>query len=80
MDKLSKSLERLSVKEKKQIKQILNQLSTKQFIGLNIKKLKGREDIFRVRKGNLRIIYRIEKEEIFILTVERRSEKTYRDY
>ena len=46
----------------------------------NIKKLKGREDIFRVRKGNLRIIYRIEKEEIFILTVERRSEKTYRDY
>ena len=80
MDKPSKSLERLSVKEKKQIKQILNQLSTKQFIGLNIKKLKGREDIFRVRKGNLRIIYRIEKEEIFILTVERRSEKTYRDY
>ena len=80
MDKLSKSLERLSVKEKKQIKQILNQLSTKQFIGLNIKKLKGREDIFRVRKGDLRIIYRVEKEEIFILTVERRSEKTYRDY
>ena len=80
MDKLSKSLERLSVKEKKQIKQILNQLSTKQFSGLNIKKLKGREDIFRVRKGDLRIIYRVEKEEIFILTVERRSEKTYRDY
>lgn len=80
MDKLSKALGRLSAKERKQVKDILKQLTAKNFLGLNVKKLKGRNDIFRVKKGNLRIIYRIGKEEIFILTIERGSEKTYRGY
>lgn len=80
MDKLEKVLTRLSSKERTQVKKILEQLYTKDLSDLNIKKLKGRFDIFRVRKGNLRIIYRIQKEEIFILAIERRSEKTYREY
>jgi len=80
MDKLSKALGRLSVKERRQVKGILLQLTIKNFLGLNIKKLKRRDDIYRVRKGDLRIIYRIVKKKIFILTIERRSEKTYRGY
>ena len=80
MDKLSRALGRLSTKERKQVKGILLQLTIKNFLGLNIKKLKGRNDIYRVRKGDLRIIYRIVKERIFILTIERRSGKTYRRY
>lgn len=80
MDKLSKFLERLSAKERKKVKGILQQLTTKNFLGLNIKKLKSRDDIYRVRKGDLRIIYRIGEEEVFILTIERRSGKTYRGY
>lgn len=80
MDKLEKVLTRLSSKERTQVKKILEQLYTKDLSDLNIKKLKGSFDIFRVRKGNLRIIYRIQKEEIFILAIERRSEKTYREY
>lgn len=80
MDKLSKALGRLSAKERKQVKNILLQLTIKSLSGLNIKKLKGRNDIYRVRKGDLRIIYRIVKEKIFILTIERRSEKTYRGF
>ncbi len=80
MDKLTKALNRLSKKEKTQIKQLLHQLAGKNFVGLNIKKLKGRQDIFRVRKGDLRIIYRIKEEKIFILAIEKRSEKTYRKF
>jgi len=80
MDKFDKALGHLSEKERRQVKEILQKLITKNFLGLNIKKLKGRDDIYRVRKGNLRIIYRTGKEETFILAIERRSEKTYRGY
>ena len=47
--------------------------------GLGHKKLKGRDDIFRVRKGSLRIIYRTDaKGKIFVLAIERRREDTYK--
>lgn len=80
MDKLSKALGRLSTKERKQVKHILLQLTKQNFLGLNIKKLKGRTDIYRVRKGDLRIIYQVKNKEIFALAIERRSEKTYRGF
>lgn len=80
MDKVDKALEKLSGKERKRIKEVLKKLENKNFEGLQIKKLKGYNNIFRVRKGDIRIIYRIsETNEVFILAIERRSEKTYRD-
>ena len=48
--------------------------------GLQVAKLKGRQDIFRVRKGRLRIIYRQSGTSTDILAIERRSEKTYKDF
>ncbi|MDO8555279.1 MAG: type II toxin-antitoxin system RelE/ParE family toxin [bacterium] len=63
----------------KAVKQILEKLSFGKIDGLDIKKLKGREDIFRIRKGNVRIIYQIiENNKIFILAIERRREDTYK--
>jgi len=78
MDKIDKALQKFSSKERKQIKQVLNRLYSKRFQGLDIKKLKAREDIFRVRKGDLRIIYRLENDDIFILAIDRRREDTYK--
>jgi len=79
MDKIKKALRKLNAKEKKSAKDILARLERNNFSGLDIQKLKGRKDIFRVRKGKLRIIYRKAKnQQIFILALERRSEKTYR--
>jgi mRNA-degrading endonuclease RelE of RelBE toxin-antitoxin system len=52
--------------------------SKKQADSLDIKKLKGRDDIFRVRKGDIRIMYRFEKEKIFLLSIERRNDNTYK--
>lgn len=78
MDKLDKALKKLTEKERHKIREILTQLKAGSFKNLDIKKLKDREDIFRVRKGDLRIIYRLTEESIFILAIERRSEKTYR--
>ncbi|MBI3638179.1 type II toxin-antitoxin system RelE/ParE family toxin [Candidatus Wolfebacteria bacterium] len=78
MDKIKKALRRLTPKERERVKEILKQLNSRHTENLDIKKLKGRDDIFRARKGNIRIIYRVDEGKIFILAVERRSEKTYK--
>ncbi|MEX2033237.1 MAG: hypothetical protein WD889_01580 [Candidatus Colwellbacteria bacterium] len=78
MDKIEKALKRLTDRERRWVKEILKQLFAGDYKGLNITKLKGREDIFRARKGNIRIIYRLKNGDIFILLIERRSEKTYK--
>jgi len=80
MDKIEKALKKLSQKERQRIKKILTQLKSNEVLNLNIKKLKDREDIFRVRSGDIRIIFRKIDSQIFILAIERRSEKTYRNY
>jgi mRNA-degrading endonuclease RelE of RelBE toxin-antitoxin system len=78
MDKIKKALRKLTSRERGEIKEILKQLNSRNFRNLDIKKLKDRNDIFRVRRGDIRIIYRMTEKEIFILAVERRSEKTYK--
>lgn len=45
---------------------------------LDIKKLKGHQNIFRVRKGKIRIIFTKDKKEILIFSIERRREDTYK--
>ncbi len=80
MDKIEKALARLSTKEYARVKEILLALNSNTDAWLHIQKLKGHTDIYRVRKGDVRIIYRKTSVEIFVLAIERRSEKTYRDY
>ena len=79
MDDLEKSLRKLTAGERKQVKGILARLATSDFQGLDLKKLKGSENIFRVRKGDIRIIYRKDGSKLFVLAIERRSEGTYRN-
>ncbi len=80
MDKIQKGLQRLLPKEREKIGQILRKIELGKTTGLDLKKLKGRNDIFRVRKGNIRIIYRLmdSSGKIFLLAIERRKESTYK--
>ncbi len=78
MDKIAKALKKLTPKEREAVKQVLTRLLARNTTGLDVKKLVGREDIFRVRKGDVRIIYRLTKLGIFVLAIDRRSESTYR--
>lgn len=79
MDKIAKTLQRLTQKERAHIKEALDLISTGQANTLDVKKLKGRNDVFRIRKGNIRLIYRLnENKQIFILTIERRNENAYK--
>lgn len=79
MDKIEKALGKFSEKERAWVKTILRQLQAGEVSGLWIKKLKIREDVFRIRKGRIRIIYRKDSgNKIFILTIDRRKEDTYK--
>jgi mRNA-degrading endonuclease RelE of RelBE toxin-antitoxin system len=78
MDAIKKALKKLTNKEKESVKDILSKLDTGNSQGLDIKKFKGREDVFRVKRGDLRIIYRKAGRDVFILFIGRRNEKTYR--
>lgn len=78
MDKIAKALKKLAAGEKETVKAILAKIDCLDFNGLDIKKLKGRQDIYRVRKGKIRIIYRLNDDnKIIVLTLERRNDNTY---
>jgi len=79
VDKIQKALNKFSKIEKEIVKKILLKIKSGKFNNLDLKKLKGRNDIYRIRKGKIRIIYRFEKEDIYLMAVERRNDKTYKN-
>lgn len=79
VDKIEKALNKFTQKEKKEVKDILIKFQKGDVKNLDIKKLKGHNNIFRVRKGKIRIIFRKKGDAIFVLSVERRTDKTYKD-
>jgi mRNA-degrading endonuclease RelE of RelBE toxin-antitoxin system len=78
VDNIQKALNKLSDEESGRLKKVLKDISNHIFAGLDIKKLKGRDDIYRVRKGKTRIIYKTDKSgEVFIICLDHRSDTTY---
>ncbi len=78
MDDVSKFLQKLTKSEREKIITLLRKLIEGDLSGLDIKKLKGLEGIFRVRAGRIRIIYRALATGVEVLQVGFRSEDTYR--
>ena len=78
MDKVEKALNKLGAKERKRVKEILFRIEKSNFQNLDVKKLKGREDVFRLRQGGIRIIFCRKDNSIKVLMIERRSSKTYK--
>ena len=76
MDKIAKALKKLLPKEKKKLKQLLEKINRGAFANLDVEKLKGKRDIYRVRQGGLRVIFIKTDETIKILAIERRSDTT----
>jgi mRNA-degrading endonuclease RelE of RelBE toxin-antitoxin system len=77
MDAIEKALKKLNAKERERVKELLRKMALGALQGLDIKKLQGRNDIFRIRKWDIRIVYRKVGSAISVLLVERRSEQTY---
>ena len=81
MNKIVKALQNLSSREREIVKNILLKIKDSSLSGFDLKKLKNCDDIFRIRKGKLRIIFKKQADDQYsILTIERRSNKTYNNY
>lgn len=77
-DKIRKALDGLSPKERKAIDDLLVKIKNGQFDGLDWRKLKGRDGIYRVRKGEMRIIYRLNASGgVVVLEIGRRNDIAY---
>jgi len=77
---IEKFLNKLSPKERGIVKDLLVAVLANEVDHLDVKKLRDRDDIYRVRKGRMRIIYRLFEGKVIILLIERRSDNTYRDF
>ncbi len=80
MDKTDKFLNKLSESESVRVQKAIANILSRDTDGYDIKKLKGYRDVYRIRIGTVRIIYRQLEDDIEVLDIGRRNEKTYRDY
>lgn len=76
-DRIDKLLLKIQKKQRLQLIAIVERIVRRDLTGLDVKKLQGRENVFRARKGDFRVIFLMEDESILILAIERRNEKTY---
>lgn len=80
MDKVEKFLRKLTKKELVQIEPIIADIVSGAYAHHEVKKLKGYANIYRIRVGNIRIIFIEQGSKRKILTIGRRDDQTYRDF
>jgi mRNA-degrading endonuclease RelE of RelBE toxin-antitoxin system len=78
MPSLKKLLSKFSDGERRVLEPLIEAIISLNWRNLDIKKLTGYDNIFRARKGNIRVIFAKDKKEISILSIERRRESTYK--
>lgn len=79
MDKIDKFLKKLQVGERRQIEEIVGKIVKNDLQKLDYKKLRGSQNLYRVRKRNIRIIFKkTDGQNATILSIERRRENTYK--
>lgn len=79
MDKIVKLLRKIRAKDHKAINETLARIFLRSLDGLDVKKLSGFKNLYRVRVGQYRIIYEDDGSDIWIYSVKRRDESTYKD-
>jgi mRNA-degrading endonuclease RelE of RelBE toxin-antitoxin system len=80
VDKISKLLAKISKKDLIRLQAVISKIVLSDYSELDIKVLKGHKDIYRVRAGSYRIIFRvISRNETEIISIAMRNERTYKD-
>lgn len=80
MDRINKALKSIPRKYADTLADIIENIKNDKTTGLDVKKLRGYSNIFRVRVGKYRILYKMEAKNIEILDISKRNENTYQDY
>ena len=77
MDKIRKFIKKLPKGYKLKIESLIVQIINKDFSNLDVKKMQGIDNIYRVRKGDIRVVYLDSKNLIEIKSIGWRDESTY---
>jgi len=78
LDSIGKFLKRLSPKEREIMEDIIKNILSNTLHNLDIKKLRGEQGLFRVRKGNIRVVFFKERDVTRIVFLGRRNENMYK--
>ncbi len=79
-DKIAKLLRKLPPKQLRLLLPVVRQITSNDLGELDVKPLKGRTGLYRVRVGNYRIIFRAQKGSVpELIAIAKRDERTYRD-
>ena len=80
-DKIRKFLKKISKKERKAISSIVSKIISRDFSGLDIKKMKGHKNLYRVRKGNIRIVFvDNNSDDPYVIFIGRRGDSDYEKF
>ena len=79
MDDVEKRIRKMPLPEQEAYRTLLRRIARDDLVGLDIKKLKGANNFFRVRVGDWRIVFTHRSGANEILHLGRRNESTYRD-
>ena len=78
MPSVKKLLSKFSREEREKLELFIKAINSLNWRNLDVKKLKGYQNIFRVRKGKIRIVFTKNKKDISILSIDRRHENIYK--
>lgn len=79
MNKTEKLLQKLNASTRGQIEMALLRLYAGELEGLDIKKIKGSTEIYRLRVGKYRVIYKQLNGRNELVEISLRNEKTYKN-
>jgi mRNA-degrading endonuclease RelE of RelBE toxin-antitoxin system len=79
-DKTEKLLAKMTAEQREAIISTIERLVTGNERGLDIKALKGHQNLYRARVGNYRIIYGRVNGEYIQYAITKRDDQTYRDF
>lgn len=78
MHRVDKFLARLDAERREKVLAIVERLERGAFSGLDLRKLHGSDDVYRVRVGKVRIKFSMDASGVRILDISFRSENTYK--
>lgn len=79
-DDVTKFINKLSSKDKFIINELITRIKMLDLKNLDLKKLKGHDNFYRVRKGKKRIVFYWKDNVVEIIAVEKRDDLTYSSF
>lgn len=77
MHKIDKFLARLDANRRQKVLTVIERINKGNFAGLDMRKLRGSSDIYRIRIGRVRIKFTMNTSGIRIFNIDNRSDNTY---